>query len=186
MIRNAEWFLNLWRKRLGFLGEANRAPLPGIGHLADITAPALLIAMAIGRLGDVINGEHCSLATRLPWGLIYTHPDSPGGWPVTAGGCGGFAAHPAVVYELLFDLALLGIIWPMRHRLRPQGMTFALYGTLYSIGRFFISFLRVEVNSYWIFNEAQLIALAVVFITVPLLVYKAQMVRVVRPGGGAS
>ena len=184
--RNSDWFLNLWRKRFGFLGEAQKAPLPGIGYLADITTPALLVAMAIGRIGDIINGEHCALATRLPWGVIYTHPDSPGGWPTSSGGCGGFASHPAVVYELLFDLALLLIIWPMRHRLRPHGMTFALYGGLYSIGRFFISFLRVEVNNYWIFNEAQLIALAVVAITIPLLVYKAQLVRVVRPSGGRS
>ena len=182
VIRNSDWFLNLWRKRLGFLGEAVKSPLPGIGHLADITAPALLIAMAVGRLGDVINGEHCADPTGLPWGLVYLHPNSPGNWAVSLGGCGGFASHPAVVYELLFDLALLLIIWPMRHRLRPQGMTFALYGALYSTGRFFISFLRKETNEYWIFNEAQLVALAVIIITIPLLVYKAQLVRVVRPG----
>ena len=65
----------------------------------------------------------------------------------------------------------------MRKRLRPYGMTFALYGALYSVGRFFISFLRVEANNYWIFNEAQIIALAVVAITVPLLVYKAQIIQ---------
>ena len=175
-IRNSNWFLNLWRKRLGFLGEAQKAPLPGIGHLADITAPALLIAMAIGRIGDIINGEHCALATGLPWGLAYTHPDSPWGSV-----CGGIVSHPAVAYELLFDLALLLVIWPMRHRLRPHGMTFALYGALYSTGRFFISFLRVETNNYWIFNEAQIVALVVVSITIPLLVYKAQLVRAVRP-----
>jgi len=174
-IRNSDWFLNLWRKRLGFLGEAQKAPLPGIGHLADLTAPALLIAMAIGRIGDIINGEHCALATRLPWGVVYSQDN------FAAQACGGFASHPAVVYELLFDLALLLVIWPMRHRLRPQGMTFALYGALYSTGRFFISFLRVESNNYWIFNEAQIVALAVVIITIPLLVYKAQLVRVVRP-----
>ena len=186
MIRNSDWFLNLWRKRLRFLGEAQKAPLPGIGHLADLTAPALLIAMAIGRIGDIINGEHCALETRLPWGLVYTHPNSPGNWAISQGGCGGFASHPAVAYELLFDLALLLVIWPMRHRLRPHGMTFALYGALYSTGRFFISFLRVESNNYWIFNEAQIVALAVVAISIPLLVYKAQLVRVVRPSRGRS
>lgn len=186
LARNSGWLLNLWRKRLGFLGEAKKAPLPGIGHLADLTAPALLIAMAIGRIGDIINGEHCALATRMPWGLVYTHPDSPGSWAISLGGCGGFASHPAVAYELLFDLALLLIIWPMRHRLRPHGMTFALYGALYSTGRFFISFLRVETNNYWIFNEAQIVALAVVIITIPLLVYKAQLVQVVRPSRGRS
>lgn len=178
LMRNANWFLNLWGKYFRFLGEPERAPLPSVGRLADIAAPALLIAMAIGRIGDVINGEHWATFTDLPWGVVYTHPESPGG--------GRAASHPAVAYELLFDLALLAIIWPLRERLRPPGMLFALYGALYSIGRFFLSFLRVEQNTYFggYLNEAQVVALLVIIIAVPLLVYKAQFVRPGRRAAG--
>ena len=171
MIRNSEWFLSLWRTVFPFMGEAHRANLPGIGRLADITAPALLIAQAIGRVGDVINGEHFSKVTELPWGVIYTHANSPGVFrPPT---------HPAVGYELLFDLVLLAAIWPLRDRLRPHGMFFALYLATYSIGRFFLSFLREEFNEYFggNLNEAQVGAIIVVLFTVPLLVWKAQLVR---------
>ena len=171
MIRNSEWFLSLWRTVFPFMGEAHRANLPGIGRLADITAPALLIAQAIGRVGDVINGEHFSKVTELPWGVIYTHANSPGVFrPPT---------HPAVGYELLFDLVLLAAIWPLKDRLRPQGMFFALYLATYSIGRFFLSFLREEFNEYFSgnLNEAQVVAIIVVLFTVPLLVWKAQLVR---------
>ena len=177
-MRNSNWFLNLWGKYFRFLGEPERAPLPGIGQLADIAAPALLIAMAVGRIGDIINGEHWATFTDLPWGVVYTHPESPG--------VGRAASHPAVAYELLFDLALLAIIWPLRNRLRPPGMLFALYGALYSIGRFFLSFLRVEQNTYFggYLNEAQVVALLVIIIAVPLLVYKAQFVRPARRAAG--
>ena len=171
MIRNSEWFLSLWRTVFPFMGEAHRANLPGIGRLADITAPALLIAQAIGRVGDVINGEHFAKVTELPWGVIYTHANSPGVFrPPT---------HPAVGYELLFDLVLLAAIWPLRDRLRPHGMFFALYLATYSIGRFFLSFLREEFNEYFggNLNEAQVVAIIVVLVTVPLLVWKAQLVR---------
>jgi phosphatidylglycerol:prolipoprotein diacylglycerol transferase len=169
LVRNSNWFLKLWGKYFRFAGEPQKAPLPDIGHLADIAAPALLIAMAIGRIGDVINGEHFSSFTNLPWGVVYTHPDSPA--------LGRPASHPAVAYELLFDLALLLVIWPLRHRLRPRGMLFALYLALYSTGRFFLSFLRQEYNTYLLgLNEAQIVALVVVIVTVPLLVYKAQLV----------
>ncbi|MEC7748046.1 MAG: prolipoprotein diacylglyceryl transferase [Chloroflexota bacterium] len=171
MIRNSEWFLSLWRTVFPFMGEAHRTNLPGIGRLADITAPALLIAQAIGRVGDVINGEHFSKVTELPWGVIYTHANSPGVFrPPT---------HPAVGYELLFDLVLLAAIWPLRDRLRPHGMFFALYLATYSIGRFFLSFLREEFNEYFSgnLNEAQVVAIIVVLFTVPLLVWKAQLVR---------
>jgi phosphatidylglycerol---prolipoprotein diacylglyceryl transferase len=170
MIRNSDWFLRVWGKYFRFAGEPNKAPLPGIGHLADIAAPALLIAMAIGRIGDIINGEHFASFTSLLWGVVYTHPESPG--------FGRPASHPAVAYEMLFDLALLLVIWPLRHRLRPHGMLFALYLALYSTGRFFISFLRDEFNTYFLgLNEAQIVALIVIIVTVPLLVYKAQLVR---------
>ena len=170
IVRNSEWFLSLWRTIFPFMGEAHRANLPSIGRLADITAPALLIAQAIGRIGDMINGDHYAKMTDLPWGVIYTHPDSPGIFrPPT---------HPAVGYELLFDLVLLAAIWPLRDRLRPNGMFFTLYLATYSIGRFFLSFLREEFNEYFgALNEAQVVAILVVIVTVPLLVRKAQLVR---------
>jgi phosphatidylglycerol:prolipoprotein diacylglycerol transferase len=173
-IRNAGWFLGLWGRYFRFMGEPQRAPLPEIGHLADIAAPALLVSMAIGRIGDIINGEHFASFTSLPWGVIYTHPASPG--------IGRAASHPAVAYELLFDVALFLIIWPLRNRLRPRGMLFVLYGALYSTGRFFLSFLREEYNEYFFdLNEAQIVALLVVIVAVPLLVYKAQIVRPAAP-----
>ena len=168
--RNSAWFLGVWGRYFRFMGEPERAPLPGVGHLADVTAPALLIAMAIGRLGDVINGEHFAKASDLPWAFVYTNPNSPGYLQP--------ASHPAVLYELLFDLILVAIIWPFRHRLRPHGMFFVMYGALYSVGRFFLSFLRVEANQYFgILNQAQVLALLVILVAIPLLVYKAQFVR---------
>ena len=170
LIRNSSWFLATWRPFSFLFGEPNKADLPRIMHLADVTAPALLVAMAIGRIGDIINGEHFAKLTDLPWGVIYTHPDSPG--------IGRPASHPAVAYELLFDVVLLAALWPLRNRLRPRGMFFALYGATYSIGRFFISFLREEYNTYFGgLNEAQIAALIVIIITVPLLVWKAQIVQ---------
>jgi len=137
--------------------------------LADIAAPALLLSQAIGRVGDIINGEHFASATDLPWGVIYTHPNSPG--------FALAASHPAVAYELLMDLALLAVLWPLRKRFKPQGMFFALYLATYSVGRFFVSFLREEFNEYGGLNEAQIIALVVMAITIPLLVFKARLVR---------
>ena len=167
--RNSQWFLSMWGNYFSFLGKPVRAPLPGVGRLADICAPALLIAQAIGRIGDVINGEHFAKLTDLPWAVIYTHPESPGaGRPPT---------HPAVAYEILMDMVILAVLWPLRDRLRPHGMFFVLYLATYSLGRFFLSFLRVEFNEYGPLNQAQIVALIVLGITIPLLVGKARFVR---------
>jgi phosphatidylglycerol:prolipoprotein diacylglycerol transferase len=138
--------------------------------MADIVAPALLISMAIGRIGDIVNGEHFAKATDMFWGVIYTNSASPGYTRP--------ASHPAVAYELVFDLLLAAAIWPLRNRLRPRGMFFVLYGGLYSIGRFFLSFLRVEQIPYFEFlNQAQIIALIIIVIAIPLVVFKAQFVK---------
>ena len=170
IIRNSDRFLAMWGsvyKVMPFLGEPNKAPLPPIGLMVDITTPALLISMAIGRVGDIINGEHFAKATNLAWGFIYTNPSSPGYQQP--------ASHPAVAYELIFDLLLLAAIWPLRKRLRPHGMYFVLYGGLYSMGRFFLSFLRVEQIPYFdVLNQAQIIALMVMAVAIPLVVFKAK------------
>ena len=151
-----------------------------IGHLADVTAPALLIAQTIGRIGDIINGEHVARLTSLPWGFVYSHPDSP-----SYQAFGLNASHPAIAYEMLWNMVVLGIIWKLRGRLAPPGMLFALYLMLYSLGRFFIQFLRivpgspVGSNKVWFagLSEAHIIALIVMAVTVPLLAYKARWVR---------
>jgi phosphatidylglycerol:prolipoprotein diacylglycerol transferase len=169
MVRNSEWFLNVWRRYFRFLGSPEKAPLPDIGRFADLVAPALLLGMAIGRIGDIVNGEHFAKFTTLPWGVIYSHGDSPA--------IGRPASHPAVGYELIFDLLIVAVLWILKDRLRPHGMVFVLALTLYAIGRFFISFLRVEANTYFGLNEAQIVCLAVLLVTIPLLVYKANWGR---------
>ena len=183
IVRNSSLFLRLWSNILRGV-KLERSPLPSVGRLADITAPAILIAMAVGRIGDIINGEHVAKLTELPWGFVYTHVESPSHQQY------GFASsHPAVVYEMLLDIIILVAIWLLRDRLRPHGMLFALYLASYSLGKFFISFLRsgpLPLNEELVIglNEAQLVALAVLIITVPLLLFKAQLVkpsRVTRP-----
>jgi phosphatidylglycerol:prolipoprotein diacylglycerol transferase len=134
-----------------------------LGGYADQVAPGLILAQAIGRIGDVINGEHISKTTTLPWGVVYTHPDSPGyGLP---------PVHPAVAYELLMDLVILAILFRLRGRLRPDGAVFLIYLVLYSVGRFFLSFLRLDSNTVILsLNQPQWICLIVLAIAVPLII----------------
>ena len=132
---------------------------------ADLAALGLILAQAIGRIGDVINGEHISTTTGLPWGVVYTHPNSPGyGLP---------PVHPAVAYELLMDLFIFGILWKLLGRIRPDGSLFLLYLILYSIDRFFLAFLRLDSNTVFLsLNQAQWISLIVLLVAIPVLVFK--------------
>ena len=130
---------------------------------ADLSALGLILAQAIGRIGCIINGEHLSTVTGLPWGVVYIHPNSPAfDRPPT---------HPAVAYELLMDLFIFGILWKLRGRIQPAGSLFLIYLTLYSVGRFFLSFLRLDSNMVFLsLNQPQWIGLLVLVVVVPLFV----------------
>ncbi len=108
----------------------------------DIASFGLITGMAIGRLGDLVNGEHLAKATNLPWAVLYSHPDSPAfAHSLTVG-----AHHPATTYELIGDLVILGaLFWCMFGPLRRRpGLTFFVFLIGYSIMRWAVSFLRVD------------------------------------------
>ncbi len=144
---------------------AVRQRLP-LGFTADVAAPGMALGMAIGRIGDVINGEHHAVAcSDLPWCVRYTHTATLGQRDYV---------HPAVAYEMLLDLLLLGLLLWLRPRVvgkTPEGRLLWLFFALYSIGRFFISFLRLDAIWFVGLREAQIVSLALLAISVVMLVY---------------
>ena len=193
VIRNRDGFINFWNRWLPWMGRLNKIDMPSVGRLADITAPFILMSMAIGRIGDIINGEHFARVTSLPWGFVYDHPqtvnlyinsftEASGGKDLPFPAVDAVpAAHPAVVYEIIYDVIVASILWFFfRNRLRPHGMLFVLFLGMYSLGRFFISFIRED--KIWIvgLDEAQIIALITLVITVTFLITKAQIVRPIQ------
>jgi prolipoprotein diacylglyceryl transferase len=118
-------------------------PLPAF---ADALAPGLLVAQAIGRLGNWFNNELYGRATDLPWALtIYDWTGTeavigPDGQPLVLG-----TFHPAFLYELLWNLAAaLVVIWADRRFRLSHGRAFALYVALYCAGRLWIELLRSD------------------------------------------
>lgn len=149
-----------------------------VRRLLDISAPGVILAQGIGRIGDLINGEHFSTPTDLPWGVVYTHPASPGfGRPPT---------HPAVGYEMLADFALFGVLWLLRGRLRPEGSLFALYAALYAAIRFPLAFLRLDSNSGALGLNQQAWISVIVFVgaVAALLFLKTRLVTPTMPTRG--
>jgi phosphatidylglycerol:prolipoprotein diacylglycerol transferase len=105
----------------------------------DAAGFGLLLGMAIGRIGDLINGEHWAKKTDLPWGVVYSHTDSPG-WSLDV------PVHPATTYEMIGDFLIIGImalVFMMTWKRRP-GITFFTGLVLYSAMRFGVSYLRLD------------------------------------------
>jgi phosphatidylglycerol:prolipoprotein diacylglycerol transferase len=134
----------------------------------DAAVFGMLAGLAIGRIGDIINGEHFAKSTSLPWGITYSNPNSPGFEHSIVYG----PTHPAVAYELIGDLVVLGIcavLW----RLNPKsGVIFCAGFVLYAIMRFFVSFLRLDSHYPLLgLTTPQLASLAVIAVGVPLMAY---------------
>lgn len=136
-----------------------------VPRLLDVSAPAMLLAQVIGRIGCTINGDAWGTPTSLPWGFVYTHPNAATTTILFE------ARHPAPVYEIFWDLFVLGVVWVYRNKPRPHGAIFLLYFSLYSVGRFAISWVRGEGAILGPLHQSHVISLISLAICVPLLLY---------------
>ena len=139
-------------------------------NLLDITGLGMIIGLAIGRVGDLINGEHLAKATELPWGVVYTDPDSPAFAHSLAFG----AHHPATTYEMLALAAVFFVLLPIFLRFLNQwaGITFALVAISYALIRYFLTEIRLD--SPAVFNNflaPQIIAGVIILIIVPIMIF---------------
>jgi phosphatidylglycerol:prolipoprotein diacylglycerol transferase len=145
------WAYGLWKR------------LPSAAG-ADAAAFGMLIGLAIGRIGDIINGEHFAKVSDLPWAVTYSHPNS------TA--FAREAMHPAVAYEMLGDLAIMGVLWLAWKREPKSGVVFSLAFLLYAIMRFAVSFLRIDSEEPLLgLSVPQIVSLVVVPISLALLAF---------------
>lgn len=109
--------------------------------VADALAPGILLAQAIGRLGNYFNQELFGLPTTLPWGLEIpiTNPAYPNGLPE------GLTFHPTFLYEMLWSLAgVVLLLWLDRRNEQRWGKLFGLYLVWYSVGRIWVESIRID------------------------------------------
>jgi prolipoprotein diacylglyceryl transferase len=106
---------------------------------ADAIAPGIALAQAIGRWGNWFNQELYGRPTKLPWGLKIDAAHRPANTPDIA------TYQPTFLYESLWcvGVALL-VIWADRRFRLGHGRAFALYVASYTVGRFWIEYLRVD------------------------------------------
>jgi phosphatidylglycerol:prolipoprotein diacylglycerol transferase len=128
---------------------------PVLAYL-DVLALAFPAGMAVGRVGDLINGEHYGPPTDLPWGVTYTDPASHA--PET-----GVAYHSGALYEIaaVSVLAVVAILFARRLP-RPGDALWLLLGA-YSAARFVIFFWVRDVDVVGLgLRQAQWTSLALI------------------------
>jgi len=141
----------------------------------DAGGPAAMIGLAVGRIGDIINGEHHGTPTNLPWGVEYVNPDTLG-QP-------GVVVHPEVAYEMILMLGLLAVLLPFHQRLKaklPNGVMGLVYLGLYGLGRFWLSYFRTDPAIIFGLRQAQLASLLMfvaAIVVIPILIRRSRAGR---------
>ncbi|HEV6952294.1 MAG TPA: prolipoprotein diacylglyceryl transferase [Promicromonospora sp.] len=123
---------------------------------ADALAPGLLLAQAIGRLGNYVNQELFGLPTTLPWGLEI-RPDAP---MFPAGTPAGTLFHPLFLYEMVWNLVGVALLLTIERRVTRRndalatpgpglrwGRLFGLYLVWYGLGRSWLESIRIDPTS---------------------------------------
>ncbi|WP_433604477.1 prolipoprotein diacylglyceryl transferase [Prescottella agglutinans] len=151
--------LKIWQGGLGIWGAValgavgawigcrrRGIPLPALG---DAIAPGIILAQAIGRLGNWFNQELYGRETTVPWGLeIYERTDSAGRIDTLDGVSNGVVqqvVHPTFLYELVWNLLIVVLLVVVDRRFKiGHGRLFALYVAGYCAGRFWIELMRSD------------------------------------------
>jgi len=110
--------------------------------LTDAISLTLILGQAIGRIGNLMNGDAYGIPTTLPWGIHFP-PNSPAGMAYP-----GQATHPSMIYEMILNLLIFSVLWRLRKRGYKDGFLASLYFILYSIDRSIVSFTRGD--SLWL------------------------------------
>ncbi len=127
-------------------------PLPAFG---DAIAPGIILAQAIGRLGNYFNQELYGRETTLPWGLEIFYRRDPSGYvdPHSLDGVStgqvALVVEPTFLYELIWNvLVFVVLIYVDRRFTLGHGRLFALYVAGYCVGRFGVELLRDDTATH--------------------------------------
>src|SRR4051794_14302754 len=112
---------------------------------ADALAPALLLAQALGRLGNWFNQELFGLPTNVPWGLQI----DAGNKAIPVGLPDGTLFQPLFLYEIIWNVIGVAVILFLERRFHLRwGKAFAVYLIWYGVGRSFLESIRIDPSEF--------------------------------------
>lgn len=148
------WYGGLIGGVLAYYWQIRKRGLP-IATFFDATAPALMLSIAIGRVGCFLVGDDYGLPTDSWVGVAFPQgsPPSTAGYlrsigvdlPAELPDSAVVAVHPTQLYEVGVTLPLFALLLRLSPRLQEEpGRLFGVFLALYGVERFLIEFLRAK------------------------------------------
>ncbi|EDO0269905.1 TPA: prolipoprotein diacylglyceryl transferase [Listeria monocytogenes] len=137
-------------------------------QLADVVAPSLIIAQAIGRWGNFMNQEaHGAETTRYFLESLHL-PD----FIINQMYIDGAYYQPTFLYESLWNVLGFVILLIIRRTKIRRGELFLGYVIWYSFGRFFIEGMRTDSLMWGDFRVSQALSLLLIVLSIGIIIYR--------------
>jgi len=172
--------LKIWQGGISLLGGIFGAVLLALPEMKkrqlsfwkvmDSAAPGMALGVIIGRIGDLIVGDHLGKPTHFFLGYKCPPPNIN-----TASPCVGTVVHQTALYDFLLTIPLLLLLLYLRKptkdgRPRYDGFLLFVFATWYGVGRLIEDFLREDVRhfgltgSQWSAAATMAVCLFVIFV----------------------
>jgi phosphatidylglycerol:prolipoprotein diacylglycerol transferase len=131
--------------------------------LGDLIAPAIPVGLALGRLGNFINGELWGRVTTVPWAMVFPN-------------AGNLPRHPSQLYEFFLEgVVMFSILWIFSRKKHPRGAVSGLFLLLYGLFRFIVEYFRepdpqIGYVAFGWMTKGQLLSLPMFFIGCIILI----------------
>ncbi|EAC3520954.1 prolipoprotein diacylglyceryl transferase [Listeria monocytogenes] len=136
-------------------------------QLADVVAPSLIIAQAIGRWGNFMNQEaHGAETTRSFLESLHL-PD----FIINQMYIDGAYYQPTFLYESLWNVLGFIVLLIIRRTKIRRGELFLGYVIWYSFGRFFIEGMRTDSLMWGDFRVSQVLSLLLIVLSIGIIIY---------------
>jgi phosphatidylglycerol:prolipoprotein diacylglycerol transferase len=160
-------------------------------RVCDATAPSLAIGYGIARIGCHLAGDGdygvpvSEFASWVPWGTNYSHGTLPPSVAFRgteiAQKFGGVVpdntlCHPTPVYEFIFAVIILAVLWYFRKKFKTDGKLFGLYLILSGFARMMVEFIRLNPRILFGLSEAQLISILLMILGIYLYLQKQSVI----------
>jgi len=174
--RNPLFIFQVWLGGMSFHGGLVGAVLGGLLvakrhkksflRLADIFVVPVPIALALGRIGNLLNGELFGRVTSVPWAFRFS--TDPALLP----------RHPSQLYSVAKNLIIFFILWKLYHSenksAKKEGFIFLFFIFLYGVFRFAVEFFRqpeIELSLGIVtLTAGQVLSLVMIAVSLPLLI----------------
>lgn len=154
---NLVWYGGFIGGVLAFYLQSRTRKLP-IAVMFDSTAPALMLSIALGRIGCFLVGDDYGVYTAGPFGIAFPRgiPPSSAGYlrsvgdsiPPAVSDSTIVPVHPTQIYEVVLALILFAVLWQLAKRHLKPGQLFAVFMAAYAVERFLIEILRAKSDRF--------------------------------------